>query len=347
MGQGWVWTAGACGWPRAWPPSPLSTADQPRFEHPAAEGRLPVRWNPRRRGPGPHSPQVREPHLHVLPGHVLHRLPHPVAGGAAAAAGVGPPGASLDPAGANPSPAGPLAPRGPAPPTAANLVTVIASSYGRTCTSVCSWSRRNQNRVSLHPGGLRRGGLFVQLLGEPCPASCPLPEACLVEERGDWTSWRLTVMSKGQDHEARGLAPPQWSQEPPAPAKERGWEGERSRPTVSGPSPTEPPPHAPLLAHVPFAFLPSSPDGKSGKAAQWDIVPYPSDHCHLPPLCPIHLLPCCLDCVVGEVGLRDSQSLGGMIRPQLPLTNTSISLHPFPCPPHFCSVHLSWAGSRR
>lgn len=132
----------------------FSTADQPGSEHPAAEGRLPVGRDPRRRRPGPHSPQVREPHLHVLPGRVLHRLPHSVAGGVTAA-DLGRGGADLGRVGrsrGDPYPAGPPVP-GPAPLTAANLVTVIASSYGRTCTSVCSWSRRNQNRVCLQPRG--------------------------------------------------------------------------------------------------------------------------------------------------------------------------------------------------
>lgn len=128
------------------------TADQPRFEHPAAERRLPVRRGPRRRGPRSHPPQVREPHLHVLSGHFLHRLPHSVVGGVAAVHGAALTWARRDAAGETPTLPGPLVPS-PAPLTAANLVTVIASSYGRTCTSVCSWSRRNQNRVCLQPRG--------------------------------------------------------------------------------------------------------------------------------------------------------------------------------------------------
>lgn len=171
----------------------------------------------------------------------------------------------MDQAGANPSPARPPAPRGPAPPTAANLVTVIASSYGRTCTSVCSWSRRNQNRVSLHPGGLRRGGLFVQLPGGPCSASCPLPEACLVEERGDWTSWRLTVMSKGQDHKARVWLHPSEARNPQH--QPRKGAGRKKGPGQQGQGPA-PQSHLHMLPCWPMYHLRFSPHLQMGSLAK-------------------------------------------------------------------------------
>lgn len=81
----------------------FSTADQPRFEHPAAERWLPVRRDPRRRGPRSHPPQVREPHLHVLSGHLLHRLPHSVVGGVAAVHGAALTWAQWDAAGETPT----------------------------------------------------------------------------------------------------------------------------------------------------------------------------------------------------------------------------------------------------
>ena len=60
------------------------------------------------------------------------------------------------------------------------------------------------------PPGAEEGRAVCSVTWGTLPIILPSPRSHrLVEERGDWTSWRLTVMSKGQDHKARGLAPPQ------------------------------------------------------------------------------------------------------------------------------------------
>uniref|UniRef100_A0A8J8YGD4 Family with sequence similarity 219 member A n=1 Tax=Callithrix jacchus TaxID=9483 RepID=A0A8J8YGD4_CALJA len=51
-------------------------------------------------------------------------------------------------------------------------IQLLKDGY-RTCTSVCSWSRRNQNQVSLHPGAEEGWGRLFSYLGESHPAPCP------------------------------------------------------------------------------------------------------------------------------------------------------------------------------
>lgn len=55
------------------------TANQPGPEYPAVERWLPAGRDPWRRRPGPDPAQICQPHLHVLPSHLLLSLPHPVA----------------------------------------------------------------------------------------------------------------------------------------------------------------------------------------------------------------------------------------------------------------------------
>lgn len=102
----------------------------------------------------------------------------------------------------------------------------------------------------------------------------------------------------GRDHKARGLAPPHEAMNP-QPSKER--DSEVGRPSgVWARSSALEPLQQPLLAMYLFAFLPSAPDGKPGKVAQWNIVPHLLDHCLLPPFCPIHpFLPSLLPCSLG------------------------------------------------
>uniref|UniRef100_A0A3P9NGN0 Family with sequence similarity 219 member Aa n=1 Tax=Poecilia reticulata TaxID=8081 RepID=A0A3P9NGN0_POERE len=57
---------------------PAAISNQSGSEHPAAERWLPPRRDPRRRGPGSDPAQISQPHLHVLPGDLLHDLPNPV-----------------------------------------------------------------------------------------------------------------------------------------------------------------------------------------------------------------------------------------------------------------------------
>lgn len=134
-------------------------------------------------------------------------------------------------------------------------------------------------------------------------------------------------MSKGQDHKARVWLHPSEARNPQHQPR-KGLGGRKVQADRVRAQPTEPPPCS-LLAHVPFGFLPSSPDGKSGKSCQWDIVPIHqiTAICFSLPHSPPSLLSGLRG--GGEVGLRDSQSFGGMkIRPQLPLTNIYLSAPP-------------------
>ena len=149
-------------------------------------------------------------------------------------------------------------------------------------------------------GGAEEGrGLFDQLHEDLARDPAPSPKMQPGGGRGDRTARRPTAVSGGGNHKARGVAPPQRSHEPSAPAMERDWEGEWPRAVGARPSLSEPHPEPPLLAPVPFAFLPSTPDGKPGKAVQWDIALWPWDHCLLPPLPSPHSPPSLLPGLCG------------------------------------------------
>lgn len=116
-----------------------------------------------------------------------------------------------------PLPSSSACPPAPRPYSRQPCITVIASSYGRTCTSVCSWSWRNQNRVSLHPGAEEGWGPFVQLPGGSSPSTLPHFPGLQSGGQERRLDGREVNINEWGDHKARGLAPPQRSHEPPSP----------------------------------------------------------------------------------------------------------------------------------
>lgn len=145
------------------------------------------------------------------------------------------------------------------------------------------------------PQGLRRGrGCLFSYLGDFTQHLFTSPQSC--SPVGEWGAGQQEADSSevGRGIKARGLAPPQRSHESSSPARKRALKekgpGQWVRAQyLRAPSST---PCQPVYL---FAFLPSSPDGKPGQVAQWNIVPHLSDHCLLPSLCSIHpFLPCSL-----------------------------------------------------
>lgn len=166
-------------------------------------------------------------------------------------------------AGADPTQLAHRPPLQPRALTAANLVTVIASSYGRTCTSVCSWSQRNQNRVCLQPRGWGGGGTVCSVTwGNYTQAPCHLsPEP---QSGAALKARRPTVSSRVKGSQGRGFGPSaSEAMNSPTPAwkgRKGGWErkGPKQRGRFSTPGS---PPH-PVPARIPICVSASSPDGK-------------------------------------------------------------------------------------
>lgn len=161
------------------------------------------------------------------------------------------------------------------------------------------------------PWGLRRGGgCLFSYLGDLAQHPAPLPKAAVWWGVGDWMASRPIVMSRGRDHKARGLAPPQRSHEHPQPQpdKERGSEGERPRAVGAGPS-TWSPLHVPHAG--PCTYLHFSPHLQMGSLAKLASGILPSTHritafsLLFAPFTPFLAL-----WVEGKVGLRDRPEFG-------------------------------------
>lgn len=144
------------------------------------------------------------------------------------------------------------------------------------------------------PGAEEGWGFLVQLLEGPRPAPCSPPQGRSLEVGGRGRQGGQ-LYELGEGSQSQDLTPPQQSHESPRPSLTSKQVGRKKGPRQWGWVPAAGNLCICLLpGSVPICVFPSSLDGKSGKAAQWDIVPLSSYHCLLLPLPPIHPLPCSL-----------------------------------------------------
>lgn len=203
---------------------------------------------------------------------------------------------------------------------------------------MCSWSRRNQNRVCLQPRGWGGGGTVCSVTWgnytqAPCHLSPELQSGAALKAR------RPTVSSRVKGSQGRGFGPSaSEAMNSPTPAwkgRKGGWE--RKGPKQRGPFSTPRSPPHPVPARIPICVSASSPDGKPAQSCPKGTAS-PRDHCLLPLLCPLPL-PSLLRIGGGNLGERPGL---GVVGPVLRASNqSSVSL---PC--LYPSPSLLTIGSR-